>query len=76
MAGHEATDGSLDNLFKITKSIENNYYYCPSISELSALDADNDQVCVLPQHLVSAAYSSKMEIDSTIPRKKIFIEYW
>jgi hypothetical protein len=37
MAGHFASDGSLDNLFKITTSVTNGYYYCPSLQELDLM---------------------------------------
>jgi len=37
MAGHYALDGSTDNLFQITRAVTSNYYYCPSLEELSNL---------------------------------------
>jgi deferrochelatase/peroxidase EfeB len=43
MAGHEAADGSLDGLFEFTKSVANNFYYCPSLSELVALRPAEDE---------------------------------
>jgi len=37
MAGHFAEDGSLDDLFKFTTSVANNYYYCPSLPQLKRM---------------------------------------
>jgi len=38
MAGHFQVDGSTDNLFSITRSTTNGYYYVPSLSELENIN--------------------------------------
>jgi Dyp-type peroxidase family len=42
MAGHFADDGSPDRLLSITKAVTSNYYYTPSLSELSYLALQSD----------------------------------
>jgi len=37
MAGHEAADGSVDNLMTITKNVASSYFYAPSLPELKKL---------------------------------------
>lgn len=37
MAGHFSKNGSTDALLEITRAVTSNYYYCPSLEELSTL---------------------------------------
>jgi len=74
MAGHEASDGSVDNLFKITKSVANNYYYVPSLLELKDL-AEEEQKQL---HFLTPAQmnnNNAEEKKTEEKKKKIFIEY-
>jgi hypothetical protein len=73
MCGHEASDGSIDNLFMFTKNAESYYFYVPSLTELENLPN------VKSSH-GKYAKDGKEEIKSSSSNEtkkiKVFIEFW
>lgn len=72
MCGHEAEDGSIDNLFMFTKNAESYYFYVPSLDELENLPNVKSSVGKYAKEGKQEMTEEKAEKKN----KRVFIEFW
>lgn len=73
MCGHEAADGSIDNLFMFTKNAESYYFYVPSLDELINLPNVKSTV---GKYAKDEKLEEVKSTNSEQKKTKVFIEFW
>jgi deferrochelatase/peroxidase EfeB len=73
MAGIYADDGSPDNLFKITRSVSNGYFYVPSVVELKQLAQTPKLYVEAAEARAKAGNETKTDEEKQVT---VIIEYW